>query len=172
MSPPCDKVAGLMSSRWNPEKSFKHEDGLAHLCACCDLVFFLDDRSDPPIPAQEWFKKYPNLQTIIRLDERDEQPWNEWTYRCQLLAAAAKYHCTHVIWLDDDESIFPSPDRAMIGTLVNQMKSNPTAVVIESPWRNVWNEPGQIRVDGWRSIRKNAFTSSCKLYCRNLCIRK
>ena len=170
---PTDRLAGLMQLRLS-EKSFKHADSLAELCAVCDLVFILDDRSDPPIPAKEWFAKYPKLQSIIRVDERDDPHWNEWTARTQLLLAAAKHHCNYVFWLDDDESFWPKADRSLVDPLIARMKQNPTLVSIHLPWLEIWNTPGQVRTDGWWGriskpfLQKNPFfISSCICFPNN-----
>jgi hypothetical protein len=143
-----------MCWHYDAAKTFKHADALAELCAVCDEVFLLDDKSDPPINAPEFFSKYANLQSVIRLDERDHH-WNDWTNHNTLMLAAAKRRCNYILWLDDDESIYPRADRGLFDPLLDELKRNPCSVAMSLHWDHVWNEVGKIRVDGeWSRLRK------------------
>lgn len=167
------RLAGVLCWHYDAAKTFKHADALAELCAICDAVFVLDDASDPPLSKTEFFDKYPKLQSVLRIDERNHA-WNDWTAHNHLLIAAAKAHCDYVFWLDDDESIWPRADRALIDPLLLEMKANPSAVAMNLHWDHVWDEPGRIRTGApwmhWHKsfLQKNPFyISGCICFANN-----
>jgi len=141
-----------MCWHYDAAKTFKHHDALADLSAICDEIFILDDASDPPFP-KEFFDRYP-IQAVIRNDERSHS-WNDWTNHSTLLLAAAKRGFDCVFWLDDDESIWPRADRALIDPVFHRLMANPVACAVNLHWDHLWNSTGEVRRGGeWGKLRK------------------
>jgi hypothetical protein len=116
-----------------------------------------------------WFTTYgmplENMVDELVTIHNQDTSWKEWFARMTMMTRAAEHGADWVLWLDSDEVLEPATTRDILAGHI-QKAEEAKALHIWCPFREIWNDKMQYRIDGcWGDkgkvfLQKNPFTTS------------